>query len=98
MKAISSLRQHMIDDITARRYSENVQKAYVRQVTTFAAFLGRSPDASPPQCRALFLNSLIFLLRASGVNPRRDLGYLVRREVWRPISGHLAIRASLRVK
>ena len=43
-KPISPLRQRLIDDMTARRYSEKVQKAYVRQVRTFAAFLGRSPD------------------------------------------------------
>src|SRR5271169_5877231 len=36
----------MIDDMTARRFSENVQKAYVRHVRTFAAFLGRSPDTA----------------------------------------------------
>jgi integrase/recombinase XerD len=36
----------MIDDMTARRYSEKVQKAYVRHVRTFAAFLGQSPDTA----------------------------------------------------
>jgi integrase len=30
----------VIDDLTARRYSEKAQKAYVRRVRTFAAFLG----------------------------------------------------------
>jgi integrase/recombinase XerD len=45
-KPISPLRQRMIDDMTARRYSEKVQKAYVRHVRTFAAFLGRSPDTA----------------------------------------------------
>src|SRR5271157_4597942 len=45
-KPISPLRQRLIDDITARRFSEKVQKAYVRQVKTFAAFLGRSPDTA----------------------------------------------------
>jgi integrase/recombinase XerD len=34
----------MIDDMTARRFKEKVQKDYVRHVRTFAAFLGRSPD------------------------------------------------------
>ncbi len=42
-KPISPLRQRMIDDTTARRFREKVQKAYVR---TFAAFLGRSPDTA----------------------------------------------------
>ena len=45
-KPISPLRQRMIDDMTARRFSERVQKAYVRHVRTFAAFLGRSPDTA----------------------------------------------------
>ena len=45
-KPISPLRQRMIDDLTARRFSEKVQKAYVRHVRTFAAFLGRSPDTA----------------------------------------------------
>jgi hypothetical protein len=41
-KPISPLRQRMIDDMTARRFKEKVQKDYVRHVRTFAAFLGRS--------------------------------------------------------
>jgi len=45
-KPISPLRQRMIDDMTARRFKEKVQKDYVRQVRTFAAFLGRSPDTA----------------------------------------------------
>jgi site-specific recombinase XerD len=36
----------MIDDMTARRFKEKVQKDYVRHVRTFAAFLGRSPDTA----------------------------------------------------
>jgi integrase/recombinase XerD len=43
---ISPLRQRMIDDMTARRFKEKVQKDYVRHVGTFAAFLGRSPDTA----------------------------------------------------
>jgi site-specific recombinase XerD len=45
-KPISPLRQRMIDDMTARRFKEKVQKDYVRHVRTFTAFLGRSPDAA----------------------------------------------------
>ena len=45
-KPISPLRQRMIDDMTARRFKEKVQKAYVRHIRTFAAFLGRSPDTA----------------------------------------------------
>ena len=43
---ISPLRQRMIDDMTARRFKEKVQKDYVRHVRTFADFLGRSPDTA----------------------------------------------------
>ncbi len=35
-KPISPLRQRMIDDMTARRVKEKVQKDYVRHVRTFA--------------------------------------------------------------
>jgi integrase/recombinase XerD len=45
-KPVSPLRQRMIDDMTARRFKEKVQKDYVRHVRTFAAFLGRSPDTA----------------------------------------------------
>ena len=45
-KPICPLRQRMIDDMTARRYKEKVQKDYVRHVKTFAAILGRSPDTA----------------------------------------------------
>ena len=45
-KPISPLRQRMIDDMTARRVKEKVQKDNVRHVRTFAAFLGRSPDTA----------------------------------------------------
>src|SRR5246127_3035524 len=43
---ISPLRQRMIDDMTARRFSEATRKDYVRHVRTLAAFLGRSPDTA----------------------------------------------------
>ena len=42
--SISLLRQRMIEDMTARRFKEKVQKDYVRHVRTFTKFLGRSPD------------------------------------------------------
>ncbi len=45
-KPISPLRQRMIDDMTARRFKEKVQKDYVRHVRNYAAFLHRSPDTA----------------------------------------------------
>ena len=45
-KPISPLRQRLIDDMTARRFSEATQKDYVRNVRNCTAFLGRSPDTA----------------------------------------------------
>jgi integrase/recombinase XerD len=45
-KPISRLRRRMIEDMTARRFKEKVQKDYIRHVRRFAAFLGRSPDSA----------------------------------------------------
>ncbi len=45
-KAISPLRQRMIEDMTARHFAEKVQTDYIRHVKNFAAFLGRSPDTA----------------------------------------------------
>jgi integrase/recombinase XerD len=51
-KAISPLRQRMIEDMTARHFAEKAQADYIRYVRNFAAFLGRSPDtASAEDCR-----------------------------------------------
>ena len=52
-KPISPLRQRMIDDMTARRFTEDTQRDYVRNVRMFAAFLGRSPDTATKEdlCR-----------------------------------------------
>src|SRR5271157_599372 len=38
-KPISPLRRRMIDDMTARRFKEKVQKDYVRHVRTFAGIV-----------------------------------------------------------
>jgi site-specific recombinase XerD len=53
-KPNSPLRQRMIEDMTARRYTESVQKDYLRHVRNFAVFLGRSPDATTPEDVRLF--------------------------------------------
>jgi integrase/recombinase XerD len=34
----------MIDNMTARRFSEDTQRDYARNVRNFTAFLGRPPD------------------------------------------------------
>ena len=45
-KPISPLRQRMIDDMRARRFSEDTQRDYVRNVRNFTVFLDRSPDTA----------------------------------------------------
>jgi integrase/recombinase XerD len=45
-KPISDLRRRMIADMTVRSFSDKTQHEYIRQVETFARFLGRSPDTA----------------------------------------------------
>ena len=42
-KPVSPLRQRLIDDMTARRFSEDTKRDYVRNVKKFATFFDRSP-------------------------------------------------------
>jgi site-specific recombinase XerD len=53
-KPNSPLRQRMIEDMTARRFKEKVQKDYLRHVRNFAVFLGRSPDSATAEDVRLF--------------------------------------------
>jgi integrase/recombinase XerD len=43
-KAISPLRQRMIEDMTIRKLAPKTRHDYVQRVKNFAAFVGRSPD------------------------------------------------------
>ena len=45
-KAISPLRQRMIDDMSVRRFTSDTQRDYIRAVKKLAAFLKRSPDTA----------------------------------------------------
>ena len=45
-KAVSPLRQRMIDDMRMRKLSDKTQTAYIRAVRRLARFLGRSPDTA----------------------------------------------------
>jgi len=45
-KAISPLRQRMIEDMTIRKLAPKTQHDYVQRIKNFAAFLGRSPDTA----------------------------------------------------
>jgi site-specific recombinase XerD len=43
---VTPLRQRMIEDMNIRGLAEKTQKAHIRNVMHFAAFLGRSPDTA----------------------------------------------------
>ncbi len=43
-KAISPLRQRMIEDMTVRGFTPGTQRGYLAAVTNFSRFFGRSPD------------------------------------------------------
>ena len=53
-KAVSPLRQRMIEDMTVRHFKEKVQKDYIRHVRNFTVFLGRSPDTATSEDLRLF--------------------------------------------
>src|SRR5262249_28707348 len=64
-KPISPLRQRMIEDMTVSNFVEKTCNDYIRQVRTFTAFLGRSPDqAIPEDLRRFQLHQT-----AAGVHP-----------------------------
>src|SRR5262249_41897156 len=69
-KPISPLRQRMIEDMTVRNFVEKTRNDYIRQVKTFTAFLGRSPDqAIPEDLRRFQLHQI-----RAGVRPRTVSG------------------------
>ena len=41
---VSPLRQHMIEDMAARKLGRHAQRSHIHSCSRFAAFLGRSPD------------------------------------------------------
>ena len=40
---VSPLRQHMIEDMAARKLGRHAQRSHIHSCSRFAAFLGRSP-------------------------------------------------------
>jgi len=64
-KAISPLRQRMINDMTVRNFVPDTQREYIRAVKKLAAFLKPSPDtATAEDLRAFQLH-----LTETGTNP-----------------------------
>ena len=49
VSAISPLRQRLIDDMAMRRFAEETQRNYIRDVGRFATWLGRSPHTATPE-------------------------------------------------
>ena len=45
----TSLRQRMIEDMTLRGFQDKTQRGYIRIVSGFAEFLGRSPETATPE-------------------------------------------------
>ena len=45
---VSPLRQHMIEDMTARKLNPHTQRSYIHSCKRFAAFLKRSPGTATP--------------------------------------------------
>src|SRR5271163_1300718 len=45
-RPVSALRQRMLDDMAMRGLRSDTQRDYIRFVTSFAGFLGRSPDTA----------------------------------------------------
>jgi len=45
-RAVTPLRQRMLDDMHMRKMAEHTQAGYIRAVRRLAAFLGRSPDGA----------------------------------------------------
>jgi hypothetical protein len=68
-KPISPLRQRMIEDMTVRNFVEKTRNDYIRQVKTFTAFLGRSPDtASAEDLRRFQLHQTRTGVRPPSIN------------------------------
>ena len=62
---ITPLRERMIEDMRIRGLGDKAQKAHIRAIKDFAAYLGRSPDtATPEELRAYQLH-----MTNNGVSP-----------------------------
>jgi integrase/recombinase XerD len=53
-RPVSPLRARMIEDMTVRGFREQTRSHYIRHVRSFAAFIGRSPDAATAEDLRLF--------------------------------------------
>src|SRR5271156_4998230 len=56
---VSPLRQHMIEDMAARKLNPHTQRSYIHSCKRFAAWLKRSPDTATPDEVRLFQLHLV---------------------------------------
>jgi hypothetical protein len=63
-KAISPLRQRMIEDMTIRKLAPKTQHDYVQRVKHFTAFLGRSPDLETRKVSARLPDTVLIAPKA----------------------------------
>jgi site-specific recombinase XerD len=64
-RPVSALRARMIEDMSVRGFSEKTRNDYIRNVRSFAAFIGRSPDTATAED----LRRFQFHQAQSGVRP-----------------------------
>lgn len=62
---ITPLRERMIEDMRIRGLGDKAQKAHIRAIKDFAAYLGRSPDTATPE----ELRAYQFHMTNNGVSP-----------------------------
>lgn len=81
---ISPLRARMMEDMRIRGMGDKSQKAHIRALKHFTAFLGRSPDtATPDDLRAYQLHMADTNVTPSTFNSRntelfRDLSWMLK--------------------
>ena len=49
-RPVSALRARMIEDMRVRGFTEKTRNDYIRNVRTFAAFIGGKPTFAPDFC------------------------------------------------
>ena len=56
---VSPLRQRMLEDMRMRKLAPKTQQSYIRAVSRFAKYLGRSPDTATAEDLRLYQLHLV---------------------------------------
>jgi integrase/recombinase XerD len=90
----SPLRQRMIDDMNLRGFTDHTQRGYIRIVSAFAGFLGRSPETATPEDVPQYqLNLLHAGVPTAAMNARiAALRFLFTTTLDRPDLSHKLVR------